>query len=189
MKIDPKKCVGCGNCVAVCPMGAIHFDTGIRRAVVNADECVECYTCFRGMSLEHLNPTFVRGLRGVLGLFRLRFDPEPDVCPTAAITPDELEWPRTVRRAFSDVQATHESTGILGRGTEEGKTNEIETWVDIPALKGTNTGTLRLRRDKRADLSEDVLKLVEVGKAETLTLENDEFRPSSRAAAPPASRP
>jgi hypothetical protein len=64
-------------------------------------------------------------VRGFLHVFRLRFDPEPDVCPTAAILPDELTWPRTIRRAFSDVTATHESTGIHGRGTEEVKTNDV----------------------------------------------------------------
>jgi len=50
MRIDPRKCVACGNCVAVCPMGAIAVDRAIHRAVVNEDECVECYTCYRGMS-------------------------------------------------------------------------------------------------------------------------------------------
>jgi hypothetical protein len=64
-------------------------------------------------------------VRRAAELFRLRFDPEPDVCPTSAITPQELTWPRTVRRAFSDVLVTHESTGILGRGTEEVKTNDV----------------------------------------------------------------
>ncbi len=125
MRIDPKKCVACGNCVAVCPMGAIVVDPTINRAVVNTDECVECYACFRGMSMERLNPSVVRGLRKVLSYVRLRFDPEPDVCPTSAIIPDELSWPRTIRRAFSDVTATHESTGIQGRGTEEVKTNDV----------------------------------------------------------------
>ncbi len=125
MKIDHTKCVACGNCVAVCPMGAIYVDRMINRAVVNTDECVECYTCYRGMSMEHLNPFAVRTIRRVLGTFRLRFDPEPDVCPTSAITPDQLSWPRTVRRAFSDVTAPHESTGIRGRGTEEVKTNDV----------------------------------------------------------------
>ena len=56
---------------------------------------------------------------------RLRFDPEPDVCPTAAFEPDELTWPRVVRRAFSDPRVPHESTGVEGRGTEEVKTNDI----------------------------------------------------------------
>ena len=123
MRIDPKRCVECSNCVAVCPMGAISIDPGIKRAVVDADECVECYACYRGMSMERLNPTLIRIVRRGLGLLRLRFDPEPDVCPTSAIIPDELEWPRVVRRVFSDVLSVHEGTGILGRGTEEVKTN------------------------------------------------------------------
>ena len=131
MLIDPQKCVACGNCVPVCPMGAISIDMSAHRARVNADECVECYTCFRGMSMEHLNPTLVRTVRSVLRLFRLRFDPEPDVCPTSAIVPDELAWPRVVRRAFSDPQVTHESTGIHGRGTEEVKTNDVTNRVSV----------------------------------------------------------
>jgi hypothetical protein len=77
------------------------------------------------MSMERLNPTLIRLARRAVELLRLRFDPEPDVCPTSALTPEELEWPRTVRRAFSDVLVTHESTGILGRGTEEVKTNDV----------------------------------------------------------------
>jgi ferredoxin len=131
MRIDPQRCVACGNCVAVCPMGAIHIDRSIKRAVVNTDECVECYACYRGMSMEDLSPTLVRTLRGALAMFRLRFDPEPDVCPTSAITPEDLEWPRTVRRAFSDVTATHESTGIHGRGTEEVKTNDVTDRIAV----------------------------------------------------------
>jgi hypothetical protein len=58
-------------------------------------------------------------------MLRVRFDPEPDVCPTAAFSPDELIWPRMVRRAFSDPRVPHESTGIEGRGTEEVKTNDV----------------------------------------------------------------
>ena len=125
MRIDPKRCVECANCVAVCPMGAISIDPSIRRAVIDEDECVECFACYRGMSMERLNPTLIRFIRRTLGLFRFRFDPEPDVCPTSAIIPEELEWPRMVRRVFSDVLMTHESTGILGRGTEEVKTNDV----------------------------------------------------------------
>ncbi len=131
MQIDPQKCVACGNCVPVCPMGAISIDPLRNRARVNSDECVECYTCFRGMSMEKLNPTIVRSIRGMLKLFRLRFDPEPDVCPTSAITPDELSWPRVVRRAFSDPLVTHESTGVHGRGTEEVKTNDVTNRVGL----------------------------------------------------------
>jgi len=125
MQINPKKCVACGNCTYVCPMGAIYIDPVLKRATIDRDECVECYTCFNGLSQEHLNPTIVRTTRKIFQMLRLRFDPEPDVCPTAAFEPDELTWPRVVRRAFSDPRVPHESTGVEGRGTEEVKTNDI----------------------------------------------------------------
>jgi ferredoxin len=131
MTINPQKCVACGNCTYVCPMGAIYIDPAIKRAIVNRDECVECYACFNGLSQEHLNATLVRTIRKVFQLLRLRFDPEPDVCPTAAFEPDPLVWPRVVRRAFSDPRVPHESTGIEGRGTEEVKTNDITNRVKV----------------------------------------------------------
>jgi ferredoxin len=125
MYINPDKCVACGNCTYVCPMGAIYVDPTIKRAKVNLDECVECYACYNGLSQEHLNPTLVRTTRRIFQALRLRFDPEPDVCPTAAFEPEELTWPRIVRRAFSDPRVPHESTGVEGRGTEEVKTNDV----------------------------------------------------------------
>jgi ferredoxin len=131
VKINPDKCVACGNCTYVCPMGAIYIDPTIRRAVVNRAECVECYACYNGLSQEHLNPTLVRLIRKVFQMMRVRFDPEPDVCPTAAFEPEELVWPRVVRRAFSDPRVPHESTGIEGRGTEEVKTNDISGRVKV----------------------------------------------------------
>jgi len=125
MRIDPDKCVACGNCTYVCPMGAIYIDPAIKRATVDRNECVECYACFNGLSQEHLNPTLVRTLRKLFQMARLRFEPEPDVCPTAAFAPEDLQWPRVVRRAFSDPRVPHESTGVQGRGTEEVKTNDV----------------------------------------------------------------
>jgi len=112
-------------------MGAIYIDPEIKRAKVDRDECVECYACFNGLSQEHLNPTMVRTMRKIFQIMRLRFDPEPDVCPTAAFEPDKIEWPRMVRRAFSDPRVPHESTGIEGRGTEEVKTNDISGRVKV----------------------------------------------------------
>jgi hypothetical protein len=50
---------------------------------------------------------------------------EVDVCPTGAMTPPELEWPRSIRAAFSDNTVVHEGTGVGGRGTEEIKTNDV----------------------------------------------------------------
>ncbi len=129
MRIDQSRCIGCGNCVPVCPVGAIYIDPVVRRATVNHDECVECHTCYRGMSKEHLPPVLARAIRAAARALRFRFEPEPDVCPTDALTPEDLAWPRIVRRAFSDPLVPHESTGIHGRGTAEVKTNDVTARV------------------------------------------------------------
>ncbi len=131
MRINPDKCVACGNCTYVCPMEAIYIDPVIKRATIKRDECVECYACYNGLSQEHLNPTMVRTVRKIFALAKVRFDPEPDVCPTGAFEPDELTWPRVVRRAFSDPRVPHESTGVEGRGTEEVKTNDVSGRVKV----------------------------------------------------------
>lgn len=69
---------------------------GPERAEIDQDECVECNACLRS-----------------------------DVCPTDSLIKPELEWPRSVRRAFSDPAPQHGLTGIPGRGTEEMKTNDV----------------------------------------------------------------
>ena len=131
MRINQERCVACGNCTYVCPMEAIYIDPVVKRATINRDECVECYACYNGLSQEHLNPTMVRTIRRIFKMVRVRFEPEPDVCPTACFEPDELTWPRVVRRAFSDPRVPHESTGVEGRGTEEVKTNDVSGRVKV----------------------------------------------------------
>ena len=124
MEIDKTKCVGCGNCHAVCTMGVIYLDED-GKSVVNQDECVECFTCFRVLRDEGHKPWFVRAIRKILSLFRLGYLAEVDICPTGALTPPELKWPRSIRALFSDPTTTHPGTGIRGRGTEEIKTNDV----------------------------------------------------------------
>jgi ferredoxin len=124
MEIDKKKCVGCGNCHAVCTMGVIYLDED-GKSVVNQDECVECNTCYRVLRNEGYQPWFVRGIRKVLSLFRLGYLAEVDVCPTGALAPSQLEWPRTIRALFSDPTTVHPGTGISGRGTDEIKSNDV----------------------------------------------------------------
>lgn len=112
-------------------MGAIYVNQKINRAVINDDACVECGTCHRGMSTEHLNPSLVRLIRKTAKFFRFRFEPEPDVCPTSAIEMNELEMPRLIRQIFSDPVVEHTSTGIKGRGTEEVKTNDVSDRIGV----------------------------------------------------------
>jgi ferredoxin len=124
MDIDKDKCVGCGNCHAVCTMGVITLDAD-GKSVVNQDECVECSTCYRVLRDEREWAPFLRAVRKGLSLFRLGYLADPDICPTGALTPPKLEMPRLVRAEFSDPQLPHSSTGGTGRGTEEMKTNDV----------------------------------------------------------------
>jgi len=96
MIIQREVCVGCGRCQPFCPAGAISF-AGLK-SEVDQDRCLECGTCLR-----------------------------VGVCPVGAIEehPHVFDYPRAVRKFFSDPCAYHPSTGIAGRGTEESKTNDV----------------------------------------------------------------
>jgi ferredoxin len=105
-------------------MGVIYLDED-GKSVVNQDECVECFTCYRVCRNEGYSPWFVRAIRTVFSLFRLGYLAEVDVCPTGALTPPQLDWPRSIRGVFSDPTTTHPGTGVMGRGTDEIKTNDV----------------------------------------------------------------
>ncbi len=89
-------CVGCGRCHPYCPTGAIYFED--MKSAVDQDVCYECGNCLR-----------------------------VEICPVDAIaeSPHVYEYPRALRKYFSDPNATHAVTGIQGRGTEESKTNDV----------------------------------------------------------------
>jgi len=105
-------------------MGAISLDVD-GKSVVDQDECVECSTCYRVLRDEGYPPLFVRAVRRLLSFLHLQYMAEVDVCPTGALTPPELDWPRSFRAAFSDPSVVHTGTGVGGRGTEEIKTNDV----------------------------------------------------------------
>jgi hypothetical protein len=65
-------------------------------AKIDRELCVECYNCYR-----------------------------VPCCPYDCFEPEELEWPRSFRRAMSDPITVDNRTGVSGRGTAEMKTNDV----------------------------------------------------------------
>jgi len=45
VEVNKEKCIGCGTCVAVCPVGAITLSDGEEYAIIDHDLCIECFTC------------------------------------------------------------------------------------------------------------------------------------------------
>ena len=96
MQIDTGICIGCGSCVPYCPASAIFLEDDW--ANIDGDLCFECGVCLRS-----------------------------EACPVEAIYEDEgvYQYPRSVRKFFSDPTAMHKLTKMRGRGTAEVKTNDV----------------------------------------------------------------
>jgi len=94
--IDQELCIGCGDCLPVCPVQAIRLEEDY--AKIDTEMCVECGVCYRAK-------------RCPVEAFKQEAD---------------LPWPRIVRRVFSDPNAPHSATtGGWGRGTSEMKSNDV----------------------------------------------------------------
>lgn len=42
--VDKEKCIGCGTCVSICPVGAISFDAN-GKAEIDKTKCIRCGAC------------------------------------------------------------------------------------------------------------------------------------------------
>ncbi len=104
MRVDENTCIGCGECLPYCSVGAITL-TDDEVARVDQDACVECAVCTRVYT-----------------------------CPTDSmiqLSVEELGYPRWLRRHFSDPAAVSPVTNSAGRGTEECKTNDRTNRVKV----------------------------------------------------------
>lgn len=72
MQIDLTKCTGCGQCLKVCPVGAISLLKG--RAVIDPDTCIFCGACLYACP------------RGAISEAQL-----PERAITSAVQPDSIE--------------------------------------------------------------------------------------------------
>ena len=98
MKIDPDLCIGCQNCIPICPVGAIkETDEGV---VIDQKECVECNTCIRMNACD--NEAF--------------YMPE---LSWPRILRKEFSDPMAIH------VSTMGTSAIGGRGTAEMKTNDV----------------------------------------------------------------
>lgn len=50
MLVNHERCVGCGNCVKYCALGAISIQA--KKAVIDRDRCTECGSCYRSKSCK-----------------------------------------------------------------------------------------------------------------------------------------
>ena len=49
--IDKNKCIGCGTCVAICPVEAISF-TNDGKAQIDTTKCIKCGACQASCPVE-----------------------------------------------------------------------------------------------------------------------------------------
>jgi NAD-dependent dihydropyrimidine dehydrogenase PreA subunit len=54
LKLDQKKCTGCGMCLNVCPQAVLSLTNG-KIDIANRDACMECGACARNCPVEALN--------------------------------------------------------------------------------------------------------------------------------------
>lgn len=49
--VNQEKCIGCGTCVAICPVGAISFNEN-GKATINKSKCIHCGACQASCPVE-----------------------------------------------------------------------------------------------------------------------------------------
>jgi NAD-dependent dihydropyrimidine dehydrogenase PreA subunit len=67
-KIDTNICIGCGTCVATCPMDVLRMDleTG-KSSIVYHDECQICRLCVKFCPVNALTVTDEKGIPPMIG--------------------------------------------------------------------------------------------------------------------------
>ena len=56
LALDEDRCVGCGDCLEVCPHGVLALD-GRKARIVDLNGCMECGACARNCPVQALSLT------------------------------------------------------------------------------------------------------------------------------------
>jgi len=120
MKIDDNKCITCGSCLSVCPMGAIGLEDV---AIINQDECVDCGVCLRSKvcpvdAFEMVEAEWPRSLRAVFS------------DPTRSHAQTGVPGRGTEEMKTNDVTGVFER-GHVGIGLEFGRPGIGTTFRDV----------------------------------------------------------
>jgi len=58
IEVDVEKCIGCGDCVDVCPVDVYEMKDE-KSVPVNAEECIDCESCVEACEQEAITVTEV----------------------------------------------------------------------------------------------------------------------------------
>ena len=58
IEVDVEKCIGCGDCVDVCPVGVYEMQNE-KSVPVNAEGCIDCESCVEACEQEAITVTEV----------------------------------------------------------------------------------------------------------------------------------
>jgi NAD-dependent dihydropyrimidine dehydrogenase PreA subunit len=67
-KIDTDTCIGCGTCVATCPMDVLRMDskTG-KSSIAYVDECQICKLCVKFCPVNAITVTHAKSIPPMIG--------------------------------------------------------------------------------------------------------------------------
>ena len=72
VRVDLNKCIGCENCVNICPMDVFYFNTEAHKSVIaypeNCQGCGQCYLNCQGRALGMSNDMYGYATPAMRGL-------------------------------------------------------------------------------------------------------------------------
>lgn len=71
VRVDLNKCIGCENCVNICPLDVFYFDEEAHKSVIaypeNCQSCGQCYLNCQGRALGITNDMYGYALNAFRG--------------------------------------------------------------------------------------------------------------------------